>query len=309
MKTPKIVCVVVTYNRLEKLKKAIASYQAQTTPFDTLIIVDNNSTDGTNEFLKEWKSDDTIFQKHIISLPENKGGSGGFYEGQKYAMSLHPEWIFVADDDAYPEPLMIEKFKNYIVSNDVSNISAICTKVTFPDGTIQLGHRSKYRISSSYYFNIFHIDKNQYTEDTFELSIFSYVGTFLNAEKLKEAGLVNPDLFIYADDGEHSLRMYKKGRIICVPSINTVHDSGVNTDLTNENALVTWRDYYLYRNQINMLKKHSFLSCIRMSIEFIRNSKNRNIKYQKVIKDAVIDGFLNRLGIHKTYKPGWSVKK
>lgn len=309
MKTPKIVCVVVTYNRLEKLKRAIASYQIQTIPFDTLIIVDNNSTDGTKEFLKEWKSKDTIFQKHIIFLPENRGGSGGFYEGQKYAMTLNPEWVFVADDDAYPEPQMIEKFRNYITSNNVSDISAICTKVTFPDGTVQLGHRSKYRISSSFFFNIIHIDKDQYSKDVFELSIFSYVGTFLNAEKLKEVGLVNPNLFIYADDGEHSLRLYKKGRIICLPLINIVHDSGINTDLSKEDALVTWRDYYLYRNQINMLRKHSFPSCIRMSIEFIKNSKYYDVKYQKVIRDAVLDGFFNRLGIHKTYKPGWSIKK
>lgn len=309
MEKPKITCVVVTYNRLEKLKKTIAAYQAQTMPFDTLVIVDNNSSDGTKEFLEEWNSTDTFFHKKVITLPENRGGSGGFYEGQKYAMSLYPDWVFVADDDAYPEPQMIEKFFYFIGSTDVSNISAICTKVVFPDGTIQLGHRSLHRVSSTFFFHITPIDKKQYNQESFDLSIFSYVGTFLNAEKLKKVGFVNPEYFIYADDGEHSLRMYEKGRIICIPSITTVHDSGVNTDLCNERSLVTWRDYYLHRNQINMLRKHSFLSCIRMGIVFIWNSRNKNNQYQKVIRDAVADGFFNKLGIHKTYKPGWSIKK
>lgn len=308
MKTPRLVCIVVTFNRLEKLKNAISSYQSQTTSLDALIIVDNNSSDGTKEFLEKWRVKEEFFQKHVIFLPKNCGGSGGFHEGQKYAMTLNPDWIFVADDDAYPEPQMIEKFNLFLRDNHDSNISAVCTKVTFPDGKIQLGHRCIFKITPSFYFQIIPIEESLYLQESFSISIFSYVGTFINAAKIKDVGYVNPNLFIYADDGEHSLRLNKKGRIVCVPSMNIIHDSGADTDTRSSNYLVSWRDYYLHRNQINMLKKHHFLCCIRMCIEYIRYSKHKNIHYQKVIKNAVFDGLFNRLGVHKIYKPGWHIK-
>ena len=43
--------VVVTFNRLEKLKTVIASIEAQTHPVETLFVIDNASTDGTAEYL------------------------------------------------------------------------------------------------------------------------------------------------------------------------------------------------------------------------------------------------------------------
>ena len=43
----KIAAVIVTYNRLTKLKKALASYEQQLHKPNYMVIVDNASTDGT----------------------------------------------------------------------------------------------------------------------------------------------------------------------------------------------------------------------------------------------------------------------
>ena len=50
----KIDAVVVTYNRLAKLKKVLESFDKQTLIPGTIVIVNNNSNDGTFEFLNEW---------------------------------------------------------------------------------------------------------------------------------------------------------------------------------------------------------------------------------------------------------------
>ncbi len=49
--------VIVTFNRLEKLKKALASYEKQTLLPEYIIVVDNASNDGTKEYLEEWKKE------------------------------------------------------------------------------------------------------------------------------------------------------------------------------------------------------------------------------------------------------------
>lgn len=50
----KVAAVVVTYNRLEKLKKVLASLESQTRLPQMLVIVNNAATDGTAEYLKEY---------------------------------------------------------------------------------------------------------------------------------------------------------------------------------------------------------------------------------------------------------------
>lgn len=47
------VAVIVTYNRKKKLIKAINSLLKQTLLPKKIVLIDNNSNDGTNELLKE----------------------------------------------------------------------------------------------------------------------------------------------------------------------------------------------------------------------------------------------------------------
>ena len=49
----KICSIVVTYNRKEILLECIAAILSQTYPVHKLIILDNNSTDNTKEYLLE----------------------------------------------------------------------------------------------------------------------------------------------------------------------------------------------------------------------------------------------------------------
>lgn len=52
-----ITAVIVTYNRKELLGQNIEMLLKQTIPFDSIIIVDNCSTDGTFEYLKNCRMD------------------------------------------------------------------------------------------------------------------------------------------------------------------------------------------------------------------------------------------------------------
>jgi len=64
-----IVCV--TFNRLEHTKAFIGHLVERTTTPYRLIVVDNNSTDGTQEYLMNLKLDGVI--GHLILLQENYG--------------------------------------------------------------------------------------------------------------------------------------------------------------------------------------------------------------------------------------------
>lgn len=77
-KKPLVNCVIVTYNRLELLKEALAALELQSYPIQKIIVVDNCSTDETPAFLAEKAKDN----RYVIErLKENVGGSGDFPMG------------------------------------------------------------------------------------------------------------------------------------------------------------------------------------------------------------------------------------
>ena len=142
----KIGVVLVTYNRLEKLKIALKSYEEQTVLPKYILVVNNNSNDGTKEYLENWAKDNSKIEKIVVNLDKNTGGSGGFYEGLKNSLELDAEWVWVADDDAYPKENAFEIGKNYIENykNATEELSAICGEVLKSDGkAIDCSHRRR----------------------------------------------------------------------------------------------------------------------------------------------------------------------
>ena len=110
----KIGAVVVTYNRLDKLKKALESFEKQLYLPAYVIVADNASTDGTAQYLRQWQKEDAGFKKIILTMESNMGGSGGFYAGIKRAMEQEADWIWVSDDDAYLKDDALKQASDYL---------------------------------------------------------------------------------------------------------------------------------------------------------------------------------------------------
>lgn len=299
MKMLDVCVVVVTYNRLEKLKKALAAYDELTAKPSCFIIVNNGSTDGTGAYLQEWQGIEEPYKKLVVSLEKNTGGSGGFYEGIKKGCSMGCSWIWVADDDAYPEKKSFEILSDYMQEE----YAAVCTQIVSADGT-DTWHRRRLK---KRFFTIKEerIGVGEYN-NCFELDLFSYVGTMLSVKKIAKIGLPEKDFFISYDDSEHSMRMRKAGRIICIPSAIVYHDSPGVTK-----KVLSWKKYYAVRNKIYTYKKHynaryAFgLSSFYLIKAIMVMIKEHNVREYELVKKAVFDGNKGNLGIDEVYGPGW----
>jgi GT2 family glycosyltransferase len=78
----RIIAVIVTYNRCEKLPTVIDHVLEQTRTPDGVLVVDNASTDGTQDVLARYAGDKRV---EVLALPENTGGAGGFASGMARA--------------------------------------------------------------------------------------------------------------------------------------------------------------------------------------------------------------------------------
>lgn len=77
----KISAVVPTYNSERMIKKCLNSLLAQTHPFDEIIIIDNASTDGTREIIKNYPFKKILFDRNMERcISRNTGWREARYE-------------------------------------------------------------------------------------------------------------------------------------------------------------------------------------------------------------------------------------
>ncbi len=103
-----VCAIVVTYNRLVCLARTLEALRGF--PLD-IVVVDNASTDGTREFLEAAQG------IHSLFLEENRGGSGGFAAGMRWACARGYRWLWVMDDDVVPLPNALAVFARHAVPN------------------------------------------------------------------------------------------------------------------------------------------------------------------------------------------------
>lgn len=108
--------VVVTWNRLEMLKRCVASVKRHL-PDATLVVVDNASTDGTSDWLKVQGDVD------LLLLPQNTGGAGGFAVGMQRAYDRGADWIWIMDDDVEVLPEAAEILAKSMALGDLVQLA------------------------------------------------------------------------------------------------------------------------------------------------------------------------------------------
>lgn len=301
--------VIVTYNRLEKLKISLRCFAQQSILPAYVLVINNASTDATGDFLQVWSQQDEGFKKYIVTTTYNTGGSGGFYTGLELAEKMSAEWIWLSDDDAFPEQNALAEASQFLenYAGNLDELAAICGQV-INKGKIDLAHRKNMRRKGLNIVEEF-LPETEYQKPFFELNCFSYVGAIIHKEKLAEVGLTNKDYFLWWDDTEHSLRLSEVGKILCVPSIKIHHD------VTNGTGEFTWKTYYGFRNMADLYRRHFPRICYKYFIlklmckTYIMDFMCKNKDENEAIRCSLRDCRNGKFGIHEVYKPGWRPQK
>lgn len=242
--------VIVTYNRKDKLVEAVNSILNQELKPVRLIIIDNHSTDGTEEKLSSAGILDNPKVKYL-RMPKNYGGSGGFYNGIKEAMKYTDfDFLSLSDDDAIYKTDFFKLIDDY--SAKYPEVKAFTGTVKYEDGTIQTDHRRK--VLNYKWFRQMDVPVSDY-QDNFELDLLSFVGCVISRDVLQKVGLPEKDYFIYYDDSEYSLRIRKYTKIVNISRAIIVHKTP-KKDPAKLNV-INWKNYYEVRNSMLMKEKHS----------------------------------------------------
>ena len=250
-----LAAVVVTHNRKNQLRRTVQRLLAE--DIDTLLVVDNASTDGSTDIL--WKIEDP--RLHVLELSQNCGGAGGFEQGLREMVDRYdPDWCVVMDDDARPDPGVMAEFRRHAASPDSARWEAFAAAVYYPDGQICEMNRP----SRNPFWNIgsfvrtlfgggrqgFHVVDADYAgQAAVKVDAASFVGLFLSRAAVRRAGFPDGNLFIYGDDVLYTLRLSGLGGAIgFAPWLRFEHDCTTFRRGGGHIHRPLWKVYYNYRN-------------------------------------------------------------
>jgi len=191
-----IAIAIVTFNRSALLGDLLASAAKMNTPAWRIIVVDNASTDDTQDVIAAAIPDfpDGVLINH--RLETNTGGAGGFSEGTKVALENGADWVWLMDDDVEILPDALEKFAPWMAR-------FTCL------------HGRRYDVDGSPFywqakFNNFLGVPLPYTRKTFNKAGYAitnsgtFEGMMIHADVVRKIGLPDPRFFISWDDAVYA---------------------------------------------------------------------------------------------------------
>lgn len=235
--------IVVTYNRLELLKQCLDAINRQTLSVNHVIVIDNNSDDGTSDFLNN-----IVDKKYIIKhLEKNIGGAGGFSAGLEVAMTYTQDSAFwIMDDDTMVDAFAHEKFYQHKISlND--DFSFLISNVRWVDGS-----PTNVMTTSSNW-------PDKADKGLVEVLYGTFVSFFVLRTGVQQSGLPISEFFIWGDDAEYSLRLREHGTAYMMSDVFVTHKSNspsVAPDVSADSADRINRYVYYYRNQLYIYRKY-----------------------------------------------------
>ncbi len=293
--------IIVTFNRKSLLVNCLDAIANQTRLPKKIILIDNASTDGTQNLLQEqgYLDSDKI---DYIRLDKNIGGAGGFHTGMKLAYDQGYEWIWVMDDDTIPTSSALEALLTVAESpKGLIRPVLLASKVLWTDDSLHPMNRPRFFVDRVEQF------LEAATKGLLLLRSSSFVSLMIHRDAIEKYGLPLKHYFIWNDDAEFTARILRFETGYLVPESIVYHKTADNyTVLANNSS----RYYYHVRNTIFMLKNQSwdfqekvklFLVLCWYTAKYLQNNNYNLASIASVVK-GIIDGAFRERSIIKDFE-------
>jgi len=221
-----VTVVVVTFNALPWIEQCLESVRGHDT-----IVVDNGSTDGTLELVRER------FPEVRILEQENRGMGGGNNAGMRVAEG---RWFFLLNSDAW---VVGDGLDTLVAYGDAHPEAAVVgPRLRNPDGSLQRSVRGEpnlWRLSTEYlgirklapHTNLLNpLYAGGFDHDTETEADWLYAAALLvRREAVEQVGMFDEDFFMFSEEVDWLTRFRRAGwKVLFTPSAEVVHVGGAS---------------------------------------------------------------------------------
>ena len=297
-----VAAVIPTRSRLAGLRAAVDALRAQTRRPEEIVIVDNESADGTAAWLAA-QDDLTVRELH-----DSTGAPGGFQAGIDAALAAGHDWIWLIDDDCVPEPAALAAL---LAVTGGDRVGGAVPTVRFGDEREETGWRGRRPLHEP-----------RAGEDA---DWAPFAGLLLSAAACRAAGPLRTDWFLWHADVEYCYRLRLGGRRLPVaPAARVWHPTPpecvrrIGGREIRVADFAPWREYYDTRNLIALRRltagtafhddrppwTRAFGELARTAAVLAADPAGARRIYMRVL--GAIDGLRGRSERHPERDPRWA---
>ncbi len=257
---PTIFIVVLNYNGQDTILDCLSSVYQSDYPKFEVVVVDNDSKDGSFEMAKKQFS-----RAHFIKNSNNTGYAAGNNIGIRFALEKFADYVLVLNNDAFLKKNTLTELcklahsnKKYSVLNPLI-LNRNETSIWFAGGIIQWpSMKTEHRTEVE-------------AEKPYLTEYCTGCALFVNKDVFKKIGLFDERYFLYYEDADFSMRAKKAGFDLYVcPSIKIYHLE----QSTTKNDLKT---YWLVLSGLLFFSSHADLFQKIWLFIYLRLRKIKNL--------------------------------
>jgi len=270
----KVAIVIVNWNKKEYLLNILNSLKHIDYNDYDFIVVDNASTDGSVDALRE-----SFPEMNLIINEENLGGAGGFNTGMRYALSENKyKYIWLLDNDAVVEPDTLSELVSVMEEDD--NVGIAGSMILNPDNKeliVEVGLHIDWHtgVVKPFMENYRLSDVNP---GVYEVDYVAACSALIRVDSLKNTDLMDERYFIWWDDADlgFSIRCGGKKAVGVTKSVvyhPTEKDWILINYYNNRNSLLAFSKFTSFKNRASIF--HRIASYSSKAIVFYYLTGNR----------------------------------
>lgn len=291
---PSVGIIVLNWNGKKDTLETLESLRKVTYPRFHTIVVDNGSTDGSQQDIREQHPEIIL-----IETGRNLGFARGNNIGIQHALAEEVDAVLLLNNDVEVAPDFLSHLVNSLYSSP--DIGAVNPKIYYhsePNVIWSAGGTIDYRNCTTHQRFIDEQDTGQ-ADTGGDIDFAIGCAVLVKRETIERAGMLDPDFFLYYEETEWCHRIRKAGfRITYVPESKIWHK--VSRGLAGNPGLSL---YYFSRNRLLFGKKcglgllHSLrITAFGLGRVLAGYLFHRKMKHSRIIWKAITDFYLGRSG-------------
>lgn len=243
MGKPLVSIVSICFNRREDIIESLKKIREIDYDNLEIILVDNNSTDGTDMQVEE-----EFKEVNLIKLDDNIG-IGAYNIGFKKAKG---KYIVIIDDDLFPHKEAISRMVNKFEKNEKLGVVAFDVRNFYKYDEVTMEEIK---------------EENTAAESTHYIMAFNGAGAGVRRELLEEVGFYPEEFFLYWNEQDTAFRILDKGY-----EIKFYSDCISYHKYSPKNRESLRAPFYYTRNAFWLIwKNYSFKKSIALTFKMIKN--------------------------------------
>jgi len=243
MNLPSVYIVVLNWNGKSDTLECLTSLQSISYPNRKIVVVDNGSTDGSEEAIKAAFPDVTFIQ-----TGENLGYAEGNNVGIHHANECGADFVFILNNDTTTDTNVVTALVAQAEKNP--NAAILGPKIYFyerPDIINSAGGHLDYETLARGHIGYGVRDDSTVYASVAAVEWITGCAMLLRLSLLREVGFFDPDFFLICEELDLCTRIRKRGfEILFVPEAKLWHKVSAAFD-GNFSAVYC---YYFFRNSL-----------------------------------------------------------